>query len=242
MTTDTVRKEVVVEREGFTVGGIAKGAAMLAPDMATMLAVLTTDAPCDPRDLYELLRDAANAFRTLIVDGSTSTNDTVLVLANGLAGGSTGDRSQGLGDALGEACASLAAQMAADAEGSSKVVRVRVRGAPKVEDADRAARKVVGSLLVKCSLNGEDPYWGRILSELGACGVAFDPGGVTISYGGVAVCAAGMATPHDADAVTRHLAGRDVTIDCDLGAGSGEASVLGTDLGHGYIDENRRTS
>jgi glutamate N-acetyltransferase/amino-acid N-acetyltransferase len=240
LTTDTVAKEVLVTADGFSVGGMAKGAAMLAPHMATMLAVLTTDARVDPPVLAAALAEAVGpSFNALSVDGCTSTNDTVLVLASGLSGPPAHGA---LEAALREACASLAAQMAADAEGATKVVRVAVSGAASDADAHRAARKVADSLLVKCSLNGEDPYWGRVVSELGTAGVAFDPDLVSISYGGVAVCRAGTAADHDAAAVRRHMAGRDIELHCELGLGSGAGAILGTDLGHGYIDENRTTS
>ena len=240
MTTDTHPKEVAVAGEGFGVGGMAKGAAMLAPNMATMLAVLTTDAACDPPTLHRLLTEAVGpSFNALSVDGCTSTNDTVLVLASGRAGPVPADA---LGAALTEACGSLAAQMAADAEGATKVVHIKVTGARSDAEAHQAARKVADSLLVKCSLNGEDPYWGRVLSELGTAGVEFVPGTCAIAYGGTAVCAGGEAAAHDAAAVVDHLAGRHVEIACDLGLGDGAAVVLGTDLGHGYIDENRTTS
>ena len=240
LTTDTVRKEVVVHGGGFTVGGMAKGAAMLAPDMATMLAVLTTDAEVRPPRLRALLRRAVGpSFNAITVDGATSTNDTVLVLASGRSG--PADEAS-LADALGEACASLAAQMVADAEGATKVVHLHVAGARSDGDAHRAARQVADSLLVKCSLNGGDPYWGRVVSELGTAGVAFELDRLSVAYGGVVVCRRGEAAPHDASAAAAHLGGRHVRIDCDLGLGEGSAVVLTTDLGYGYLDENRTTS
>ena len=241
MTTDTVRKEAVVVGDGFTVGAMAKGAAMLAPDMATMLAVLTTDAAADPTVLRDALRRAvATSFNVMSVDGCTSTNDTVLVLAGGQSG-VTPDAAA-LADALGEACRQLAEAMVADAEGATKVSHVVVTGAASAEEAHRAARKVADSLLVKCSLNGEDPYWGRVVSELGSAGVAFDLDRVSVAYGDVVVCRHGVAVGHDAAAAAAHMAGRRVDIRCDLGLGDGTAAVLGTDLGYGYIDENRTTS
>ncbi len=141
-----------------------------------------------------------------------------------------------------EACSSLADQMVADAEGASKVARVTVSRAASDAEAARGARKVAQSLLVKCSLNGADPYWGRIVSELGSAGIAFDPDRVAVSYGGVTVCSEGIAADHDSQAVTGHLAGSRIEIECDLDHGTGRASVLTCDLGHGYIDENRTTS
>ncbi len=240
LTTDTVPKEVVVAGDGFTVGGMAKGAAMLAPNMATMLALCTTDAAVDAATLQAALRQAvADSFNTITVDGCTSTNDTVLVLASGLGATPT---SAALTAALTEACRSLAEQMVDDAEGATKVSHVHVRGAVSDEAAHTAARKVADSMLVQCSLFGEDPYWGRIVSELGSAGTPFDIDRVAIAYGGTVVCAGGVAVAHDGAAVAAHMAGRHVVLECDLGLGSGEAVVLGTDLGYGYIDENRTTS
>ena len=240
MTTDTYPKEFVVVERGITVGGIAKGAAMLAPNMATMLAVLTTDAVVEPAALHTLLQQAvAGSFNALTVDGCTSTNDTVIVLANGRSGITDDDA---LGDALQRVCGELAAQMAGDAEGATKVIAVTVNGAASDEDAAAAARKVAQSQLVKCSFYGEDPYWGRVVSELGSSGAAFDPDRVTVAYGGIAVCVNGVAAPHDEAAVKAHLSQRHVRLDCDLGLGPGAASVLTNDLTHAYIDENMRTS
>jgi glutamate N-acetyltransferase / amino-acid N-acetyltransferase len=240
MTTDTVPKQVVVEGDGFSVGGMAKGAAMLAPNMATMLALCTTDAAVDAQTLQKALQDAVDAsFNAITVDGATSTNDTVLVLASGLGASPAPDE---LTASLTEACGALAEQMVADAEGATKVAHVRVRGAANNDAAHRAARKVADSMLVQCSLFGEDPYWGRIVSELGSAGTPFDIDRVSIAYGGVVVCAAGVAVEHDTAAVVAHMAGRHIDIECDLGLGPGDAVVLGTDLGYGYIDENRTTS
>jgi glutamate N-acetyltransferase/amino-acid N-acetyltransferase len=240
MTTDTVEKQVVVEGPGFTVGGMAKGAAMLAPDMATMLAFLTTDAPGEPEVLARILRSAvASSFNEMSVDGCCSTNDTVVLLSSGLAGPV---QEAELEEAVSEACATLAEAMVADAEGATKVARVVVTGAESDSEAHRGARQVASSLLVKCSINGADPYWGRIVSELGSAGIAFDPDLVAVSYGGIKVCDGGVAISHDAAAVASHLAGSRVEIDCELGLGSGVGSMLTCDLGHGYIDENRNTS
>jgi len=240
LTTDTVAKQVVVRRSGFTIGGMAKGAAMLAPNMATMLAVLTTDAAVGSADLSAALRvSVAHSFNDLTVDGATSTNDTVMVLASGRGSTPSGTEFR---DALTEACASLATQMAEDAEGATKVATVRVVGAASPDDAARAARRIAESQLVKCSLYGGDPYWGRIVSELGSAGVTFDPDLVSVAYGGVEVCAGGVAAEHDTAALAAHMAGRHLEMVADLGLGSGEASLLTNDLTPGYIDENMRTS
>lgn len=240
LTTDTVRKEVAVVESGFVVGGMAKGAAMLAPDMATMLAVLTTDAEVDGEMAQRALRAAVDeSFNRLSVDGCQSTNDTVILLASG-RGGPVDERD--LTDAVTRACADLAMQMADDAEGATKVVWVVVSGAASDDEATRAARAVAESALVKCSFYGEDPYWGRIVSELGSAGVEFDPDRVTVAYGGTVVCSGGVAIDHDDKAVRRHLAGRQLRVEADLGIGSGTGRVLTNDLSHGYIDENKGTS
>jgi len=240
MTTDTHPKQVVVTGGSFVVGGMAKGAAMLAPNMATMLAVLTTDAAVDPTALGAALSHGVrDSFNALSVDGCTSTNDTVIVLASGRSGPPDPTT---FTDALAEACADLAGQMAGDAEGATKVVRVRVTGAASPSEAARAARKVAQSQLVKCSLFGQDPYWGRVVSELGSAGVAFDPDRVAVTYGGITVARAGVACGHDAAALTKHMAGRNIDLVADLGMGDGEGVVLTNDLSHAYIEENARTS
>ena len=240
MTTDTVAKQVVVNGDGFIVGGMAKGAAMLSPDMATMLAVLTTDAEASPEQLKAaLVHGVADSFNALDVDGCTSTNDTVLLLASGLAGPVDGDA---LNAAVAEACASLAGQMCADAEGATKVVRMTVSGASSDAEALIGARYVARSNLVKCSWYGCDPYWGRIASDLGSCGIDFDPATFSVSYGGITVCRGAIDADHDEAAVAAHMAGRDLEIIADLGRGSGTATILTNDLSHAYIDENMGTS
>ena len=252
LTTDTVRKETVQRAElapgvTATIGGMAKGAAMLSPAMATMLAVITTDAAVDGGALRGMLEAAVtDSFNALLVDGSRSTNDTVLVLANGAIGNEPVARSsrgfQAFSDALTAACADLAHQMAADAEGATKLARITVRGARSYAEARTAARAVAASQLVQCSLYGCDPYWGRVLSELGASGARFDPDRADISYQGVLVCRNGYAAPHDAAALAPLMQQRDIEIECDLHAGTGTASVLFTDLTHAYVDENMGTS
>ncbi len=240
LTTDTHPKQVTREGATFRVGGMAKGAGMIAPRMATMLAVLTTDAAATPEVLDAALRRVVDrSFNALIVDGCTSTNDTVVLLASGKAG--RADAAE-LAATLADACADLAHQLAEDSEGATRVAEIRVLGAASEADARLAARAVAGSLLVKVSLFGADPYWGRIVSELGASGAAFEPDRVRVAYGATTVVEAGVGVAHDRAAVATHLAGRDVEISCDLGLGDGTAAVLTTDLGHGYIDENMATS
>ncbi len=247
LTTDTVRKEAVAIVAGTpaVMGGMAKGAAMLAPSMATMLAVITTDAALDSGPLHAALTRAVDdSFNQLCVDACTSTNDTVLVLANGRSGVAIGDdRSLGaFTDALTEVCSSLAEQMARDAEGATKLARITVRGARSVEDARRAARSVAASQLVQCSLNGEDPYWGRVLSELGISGAAFEQERVEIAYNGVVACRSGIAASDDPSGLEATMKSPEIHIECDLHSGEEMATMLFTDLSHAYIDENRGTS
>ena len=240
LTTDSGRKEVLVPHSGFTVAGMAKGAGMLAPTMATMLAFLTTDAAVEPGPLADLLRSAvADSFNSMSVDGCTSTNDTVILMASGKAGPRDPDV---VAAAVAEACSDLARQMAADAEGSSRIFQVQVTGAHSNGEAHSAARKVAESLLVKCSINGADPYWGRVASELGSAGVDFDMDLLTIAYGGTTVCRGGIEVPYDGAAVADHMAGSLISIECDLGLADGRGVVMGVELGYGYIDENRTTS
>jgi glutamate N-acetyltransferase / amino-acid N-acetyltransferase len=240
MTTDTRRKETVVRGDGFVVGGMAKGAAMLAPNMATMLAVLTTDAAVDPEVLDRALRaGVADSFNAVSVDGCTSTNDTVLILSSGRSGVPDGD---GFATAVAAACEDLAMQMVGDAEGHTKVVRVSVAGAASDAEARQAARKVAESQLAKCSWFGGDPYWGRVASDLGTAGVKLDPAELTIAYGGTVVSRGCVAIEHDAAAVADHMAGDHLEVACDLGVGDGRARVLTNDLAPGYIDENKGTS
>src|SRR5262249_22344468 len=214
MTTDTVPKEALARAGPATVGGMAKGAAMLSPAMATMLAVCTTDAAIAPAALQRALADAVTrTFDCLSVDGCRSTNDTVLILANGRAGSVD---THEFTDALTDVCGELAELMARDAEGATKFVRVRVTGARSDAEARVAARAVANSQLVQCSLNGGDAYWGRVLSELGASGAVIDPEGVEIAYGDVTVCRGGVAAGHDAAALAAVMASEHVVITCDL--------------------------
>lgn len=238
MTTDTIPKQVVVAGDGFTVGGIAKGAAMLEPNMATMLAVLVTDAAADPETLQQALRaGVAGTFNTLTVDGAESTNDTVLILANGQAGPIDPDA---LTQAIADACESLALQMADDAEGSTKTVFLRVTGAASDAEAAKAARDTANCQLVKCSWYGQDPYWGRIASEMGAAGVAFDHTKLTIAYGPHVVYQYGE--PAHPPELAQYMTGRRLDLHVDLGMGDGSARIITTDLTHAYIDENMGTS
>lgn len=240
-TTDTHRKETVVRGDGFVVGGMAKGAAMLAPDMATMLAVLTTDAEVPADQLTTILRaGVAESFNAMTVDGCTSTNDTVILLASGVAGPPADP--DAFAAAVAEACLDLATQMVGDAEGHTKVVRVHVTGAASDDEARAGARKVAESQLVKCSWYGKDPYWGRIASELGTAGIELEPSRLRIRYGDITVAAGGVDAPHDAAALDRYLDQEWIEVTADLGVGDGRARLLTNDLTHAYIDENMGTS
>ena len=240
LTTDTHRKETVVQGDGWVVGGMAKGAAMLSPKMATMLAVLTTDAAVDPAGLQAALHEGvAHSFNALSIDGCQSTNDTVLLLASGRAGAPD---PVAFRDAVAAACLHLAEQMAGDAEGATKLVRVHVTGAASDEDAEAAARRIADSALCKCSWYGEDPYWGRLASEAGSAGVHFDQALLSVCYGGVMVARHGVEIEHDTGAVADHMAEPELDINVDLGLGAGRFTILTNDLTHAYVDENMGTS
>jgi glutamate N-acetyltransferase/amino-acid N-acetyltransferase len=240
-TTDTHRKETVIEGPGFVVGGMAKGAAMLAPNMATMLAVLTTDAAVEPAPLAEALRaGVADSFNAMSIDGCTSTNDTVILLASGEAGPPAD--AQRFAEAVAAACLDLATQMVGDAEGHTKVVEVRVTGALSDEEARAGARKVAESQLVKCSWYGRDPYWGRIASELGTAGITLEPDKLSVRYGDLLVAVGGVTAPIDEAALATYMAGDHLVVTANLGLGDGTARVLTNDLTHAYVDENMGTS
>ncbi|MDA8392790.1 MAG: bifunctional glutamate N-acetyltransferase/amino-acid acetyltransferase ArgJ [Actinomycetota bacterium] len=240
LTTDTVPREVVVDAGEWSVGAMAKGAAMLSPNMATMLAVLTTDASLVPGSLTRALRKAvARTFNCLSVDGCCSTNDTVIAMSSGLGPPISEEE---LTEALAEACDSLAAQMAADAEGAVRTVTIIVTGAADDSQALRAARKVADSQLVQCSLHGADPYWGRVVSELGSAAVEFELDRVEVAYGGVTVCRGGVAVEHDEASVAEHVSGREVRLEADLGLGNGRGTVRSTDLSPDYVMLNATTS
>jgi glutamate N-acetyltransferase/amino-acid N-acetyltransferase len=240
LTTDHKQKEAVVRGSTFTLGGMAKGCGMIAPNMATMLAFLTTDAEVDQAELQAILRDAADrTFNTLNVDGATSTNDTVIVLANGRRG--RPDRSE-FADALHKVCEDLTFQMARDAEGMTKMALLRVTGAVSDAEARIAAKNIAENNLVKCSWYGGDPYWGRLLGAAGSAGIAFEAEKTLVSYGGIVVSRGGTNAEHDAEALRAHMAGETIDIEVALGLGSGSAQVIGIDLGPGYIKENSRTS
>ena len=240
LTTDSHPKQALVEGSTFTLGGMAKGCGMLAPNMATMLAFLTTDAELPREELQAMLAEAVDrSFNTLNVDGATSTNDSAMLLASGRRGAP--DRAE-FADALHRACEELTLAMARDAEGMERLVRLRVTGAASDAEARMAAKAIAENNLVKCSWHGGDPYWGRLLAAAGSSGANFSMERSMVAYGGIAVARGASACAHDADKVRAHSRGEEVDIEVALGVGTGSAQMIGVDLGPGYIRENSKTS
>ena len=241
MTTDSGPKETLVEFGGFTVGGMAKGAGMIRPDMATMLAVIVTDAVASAEDLSEALRSATEvSFNCLDIDGCASTNDTVITVATG-ASGVTPDR-EALTSALTTAAKDLARQIAEDAEGASRLVTLHVKGA-----VDAAAAKVLGramcdSALVRSAFYGGDPNWGRLLSACGEAGIPFDPTEFSVSYQGVLVADEGISTGVDRADLRSTMETGDLDVVVGVGAGPGDATLLTTDLTPQYVEFNAEYS
>jgi len=238
-TTDTVvkiafRRSAGQEGQPYTVGGMAKGAGMLAPALATMLVVLTTDADLTAQELDAALRSAtAYTFDRLDSDGCMSTNDTVLLMASG-ASGVKPDKKE-FARTLTEVCADLARQLQRDAEGASKFVTIEVVGAASETDAVTVGKSVARNNLLKCALAGSDPNWGRVLSAVGTTDAVFDPDRLNVAMNGVWVCRAGGVGD---DRSKVNLGGKDVTITVDLSAGPHSAVILTTDLTEAYVHEN----
>ena len=249
MTTDTVPKHASLRlklgRERVTVAGIAKGSGMIEPDMATMLAFLVTDAAVEPRFLRQLLREAVGvSFNRLTVDGEGSTSDTVLLLAGGAAGNTplASTRSPGarrFAEAVSDVATDLARQLARDGEGATKLVDVRVRGARSHREAERAARRIANSVLVKTALFGGDPNWGRILQTVGAARVTLRLPRTRVRLGGVLVFRDGAsAGPAARRRAERALRSPEIAIEVDLGAGRGRAQLWTCDLSYDYVKIN----
>jgi glutamate N-acetyltransferase/amino-acid N-acetyltransferase len=233
-TTDTHRKESVRSSDGVTVGGMAKGAGMLAPALATMLCVLTTDAAADAATLDDVLHQAVRTtFDRLDTDGCMSTNDTVLLLASG-ASGVTLDK-QELAALVTQVCDDLAQQLLDDAEGADKRIFIEVSGAATEDEAVAVGRAVSRSSLLKCAVHGADPNWGRVLAAVGTTQARFDPDEIDVAFNGVQVCRGGAI---GADRSLVDLTGRDVVIAIDLHAGDASASLRTTDLTAAYVHEN----
>jgi glutamate N-acetyltransferase/amino-acid N-acetyltransferase len=241
MTTDTVPKESVHAGYGFTVGGMAKGAGMIRPDMATMLVMLTTDAKAEPDVLDRVLRDAVEeSFHALNVDGCPSTNDTVILLASGQSGVQPSPAE--LTDVVKAVCWDLTSQLAADAEGASRVITMNVRGGADAATARRAGRLVTDSALVRAAFYGGDPNWGRLLGALGATDIEFDPNDFGVAYNGIAVAANGVGVAHDGQALHEEIAEGNFSVTLTIGSGPGDATVITTDLTPEYVTFNAEYS
>jgi len=240
MTTDTVSKEARYPAtadsasEGYAIGGMAKGAGMLAPGLATMLVVLTTDAALDAEALDAALREATRvSFDRTDADGCMSTNDTVVLLASGAAG-IVPDHAQ-FTAAVTDVCLDLAAQLINDAEGASHTIAVTTVNAASERDAEVVSRAVARSNLFKTAIFGNDPNWGRVLAAVGTTDAAFDPDQLNVSMNGVRICRnGGIGDPRD----LVDLSGRDVAVEIDLAAGSASATIWTNDLTHEYVHEN----
>jgi glutamate N-acetyltransferase/amino-acid N-acetyltransferase len=235
MTTDTVPKQIALHHDGdWTVGGMAKGAGMMAPSLATMLCVITTDAVADAATLDRALRNAtARTVDRLDRDGSCSTNDTVLLMASGAS--EVGPSQSELDDALLAVCNDLCAQLQADAEGVTKRIAVTVSGAASEDDAVVAARVIARDSLVKTALFGSDPNWGRVLAAVGMAPVELNPDRISVSFNGAPVCIDGTGAPGARDV---DLSGPDITVVVELGVGTADATIRTTDLSHAYVEEN----
>ncbi|MDF9802614.1 MULTISPECIES: bifunctional glutamate N-acetyltransferase/amino-acid acetyltransferase ArgJ [Streptomyces] len=233
-TTDTVHKTAVAGGEGWTVGGMAKGAGMLAPGLATMLVVLTTDADVESPALDAALREATRTtFDRVDSDGCMSTNDTVLLLASG-ASGITPEQAE-FAEAVQSVCADLARQLIGDAEGASKDIRIEVINAATEDDAVEVGRSIARNNLLKCAIHGEDPNWGRVLSAIGTTKAAFEPDQLNVAINDVWVCRDG-GVGEDRDLVDMRY--REVKVTADLAAGKESAVIWANDLTADYVHEN----
>ncbi|MEH0146673.1 bifunctional glutamate N-acetyltransferase/amino-acid acetyltransferase ArgJ [Corynebacterium sp. Q4381] len=235
LTTDTVAKEAFVQRDGWSVGAMGKGVGMLAPSLATMLAVVVTDASVSSQALDAALRKAAAVtFDTLDIDGSTSTNDTVIVMASGASG--VAPAQDEVDDAILTVCQELAGKMQADAEGVTKRVSITVRGTGDNAQALNAARTIGRDNLFKCAMFGSDPNWGRTLAAVGMADAEMDPDNISVSFNGQPVCVASTGAPGAREV---DLSGVDIDVEVDLGTGGpGVATVRTTDLSHSYVEIN----
>ena len=238
MTTDTVAKQSVAIRDGWSVGGMAKGAAMLAPGLATMLVVITTDAVVDPDGLHDQLAAATEvSFDRVDSDGCMSTNDTVLLLSSGASG--VTPPSNDLVAAITEVCLDLALQLVADAEGASHTITIDVVNAASTADAVEVGKSIARNNLFKCAVFGNDPNWGRVLSAVGTTSAAFEPDELDVSFNGVQICrAGGIGEPRE----LVDLRDRQVSVVVDLHAGDRRATIWTTDLTHDYVRENAEYS
>lgn len=241
MTTDTVPKEIAVNVAGqFTIGGAAKGAGMIHPNLATLLCFLTTDAGVEKGFLRAALKKAVDlSFNMVSIDEDTSTNDTVLIMANGLAGNRLISRgtaeAEGFQQALNHVCISLAKDIARDGEGATRLIEVTITGAPSVAEARLAARTVIASPLVKTAVHGNDPNWGRIMAAVGRSGVDVVEAKVSLDISGIPVLQKGSPLPFSRDELSERLKGGEVRIRVDLGLGRAPATAWGCDLSEEYV-------
>ncbi|MCC7261196.1 MAG: bifunctional glutamate N-acetyltransferase/amino-acid acetyltransferase ArgJ [Candidatus Latescibacteria bacterium] len=244
MTTDTVPKTYAIETaSGLRVGGMAKGAGMIAPNMATMLAVVTTDAAVAPGLLREMLSQATKrSFNSVTVDGDMSTNDTLIALANGAAGAPLIDTAGPAADefyaGLDEVCRQLARQIARDGEGATKLVAIRVANARSEEEARKVGLAVANSSLVKTAIFGCDPNWGRILCAVGYSGAEIDPAKVAVSLCGTAIYGEGSGRDFDKEALIAAMREKDIPIHIDLQQGQASAEIYTCDLSYEYVRVN----
>jgi glutamate N-acetyltransferase/amino-acid N-acetyltransferase len=241
LTTDTVRKTASAEIDGIRIAGMTKGSGMIHPNMATTLAFVMTDASLPVATLRMMLKRAVErSYNRLSVDGDMSTNDMLLVMANGVSGRKvTAANREAFEETLSKVCESLARQIAADGEGAKKLVEIEVSGARDNETAALIARAIANSPLVKTAFAGADPNWGRILSSAGASGADFDPAAVDIWLQGVRVCRKGLAANYDESALIRKLGERELMVRFSAGdGGSGHARFWTCDLTEGYIEIN----
>jgi glutamate N-acetyltransferase / amino-acid N-acetyltransferase len=234
MTTDTVPKQATASGDGWTVGGMAKGAGMLAPSLATMLVFLTTDADVDAASCDQALRAAtARTFDRIDSDGCLSTNDTVLLMASGASG--IAPTPLDFAAAVHDVCADLARQLVADAEGADHDIAIRVTGAASETDALEVGRAIARSNLFKCAIYGKDPNWGRVLAQIGTTRASFDPADLDVALNGVWVCRR-SGPAEDPEGVD--LSGREVEVVVDLKSGPHEGTIWTNDLTHAYVHEN----
>lgn len=247
MTTDTRPKtcavEIDIEGVPVRIGGMCKGSGMICPNMATMLAFITTDAAIDPHLLRECLAECVErSFNSLTVDGDMSTNDSVIVLANAMSGCKPiikGSEAFDIFDeALGMVCTELAKAVARDGEGATKYVEIRVTGAATRDDAKRAAMAIANSPLVKTAIFGEDPNWGRVLCAAGRSGVRIVPERTSLWFGDVKIVENGEPISLDADAARKPMLAKELVITVDIGAGSSEATAFTCDFSYDYVRIN----
>ena len=245
MTTDTAAKEVAVQAEGFMIGGTVKGSGMIHPNLATLLVFLTTDAAVDSDFLRLALSRAVEiSFNMVSIDGDTSTNDMVLLMANGLAGNRSisenGQQAEVFQQALDRVCIHLAKKVARDGEGATRLIEVIVNGAASLADARLAARTIVSSPLVKTAVHGCDPNWGRVMAVVGRSGVKVEEARIDLAIGGINVAKAGCPLPFKEAEVAKALGEDEVIIDLNLNLGGAAATAWGCDLSEEYVKINSR--